>query len=110
MPNYRRNRLPGGTYFFTVNLLNRKSTLLTERINELREAVMAVRNQHPFYVDGWVVLPDHLHAIWTLPLGDDHYSERWRAIKLCRISTANVQPPKIVRKSYPTVLVDRTSR
>lgn len=81
MPNYRRNRVPGGTYFFTVNLLERKSLLLIEHIGELREAVRIVRAQQPFHIDSWVVLPDHMHAIWTLPSGDDRYSDRWRAIK-----------------------------
>ena len=81
MPNYRRNRIPGGTYFFTVNLLERKSTLLIEYIAELREAVRVVREKQPFHIDAWVVLPDHMHAIWTLPAGDDQYSNRWRAIK-----------------------------
>ncbi|WP_367155523.1 transposase [Methylomonas sp. HYX-M1] len=81
MPNYRRNRIPGGTYFFTVNLLERKSALLIEHIAELREAVRATRQQQPFHIDAWVVLPDHMHAIWTLPSGDDQYSNRWRAIK-----------------------------
>lgn len=50
MPNYRRNRIPGGTYFFTVNLLERKSTLLIEHIAALREAVLTVREKHPFYL------------------------------------------------------------
>lgn len=81
MPNYRRNRVPGGTYFFTVNLLDRKSALLTEHIAELREAVRSVRQRQPFHIDGWVVLPEHMHAIWTLPPGDADYSSRWRAIK-----------------------------
>jgi putative transposase len=81
MPNYRRNRILGGTYFFTVNLLERKSTLLIEHIAELREAVRVVREKQPFHIDAWVVLPDHMHAIWTLPPGDDQYSNRWRAIK-----------------------------
>jgi putative transposase len=81
MPNYRRNRISGGTYFFTVNLLERKSTLLIEHIAELREAVRLVREKQPFHIDAWVVLPDHMHAIWTLPSGDDQYSNRWRAIK-----------------------------
>jgi len=81
MPNYRRNRIPGGTYFFTVNLLERKSMLLIEHIAELREAVRVVREKQPFHIDAWVVLPDHMHAIWTLPAGDDQYSNRWRAIK-----------------------------
>ncbi len=81
MPNYRRNRIPGGTYFFTVNLLERKSHLLVEHIDELRMAVRTTRQKHSFHVDAWVVLPDHLHCIWTLPVGDDDYSTRWRAIK-----------------------------
>lgn len=81
MPNYRRNRVPGGTYFFTVNLLERKSTLLIGHIAELREAVRIVRKKQPFHIDAWVVLPDHMHTIWTLPPDDDRYSDRWRAIK-----------------------------
>lgn len=81
MPNYRRNRVPGGSYFFTVNLLERKSALLTEYIAELRESVRIVRKKQPFHIDAWVVLPDHMHAIWTLPSGDDSYSDRWRAVK-----------------------------
>lgn len=81
MPNYRRNRLPGGTYFFTVNLLERKSDLLVAHINELRAAVRKTRQLQPFHIDAWVVLPDHLHCIWTLPAGDDDYSSRWRLIK-----------------------------
>ncbi|NOT10267.1 MAG: transposase [Methylococcaceae bacterium] len=81
MPNYRRNRLPGGTYFFTVNLLDRKSHLLIKHINMLREGVRITKRKHPFHIDAWVVLPDHLHCIWTLPAGDDDYSGRWRAIK-----------------------------
>jgi putative transposase len=81
MPDYRRNRVPGGTYFFTVNLLDRRSALLTERIDALREAVRETRRQRPFHIDAWVVLPDHMHAIWTLPPGDDDYSGRWRSIK-----------------------------
>ncbi len=81
MPNYRRNRLPGGTYFFTVNLLDRKSQLLVVHINELRAAVRKIRQLQPFHIDAWVVLPDHLHCIWTLPAGDDDYSNRWRLIK-----------------------------
>ena len=81
MPNYRRNRIPGGTYFFTVNLLERKSHLLVEHIDELRTAVHTTRQKHSFHIDAWVVLPDHLHCIWTLPVSDDDFSNRWRAIK-----------------------------
>ena len=82
MPDYRRNRMPGGTYFFTVNLLERKSDLLVEYIDCLREAVRMVRFNQPFHIDAWVVLPDHMHCVWTLPDGDADYSSRWKAIKI----------------------------
>ena len=82
MPDYRRNRLPGGTYFFTVNLLDRHSSLLVEHIDTFREAVRQVRRRCPFHIDAWVVLPDHMHCIWTLPPGDSDYSGRWKAIKI----------------------------
>ena len=82
MPNYRRNRIPGGTYFFTVNLLERKSRLLIDNIDALRAAVRKVRATRPFHIDCWVVLPDHMHCIWTLPPGDVDYPSRWKAIKI----------------------------
>ena len=81
MPNYRRSRVPGGTYFFTVNLLDRNSRLLVDHVDVLREAVRTVRARAPFHIDAWVVLPEHLHCIWTLPPDDDDYSGRWRALK-----------------------------
>jgi len=67
MPDYRRHRVPGGTYFFTVNLLERGNTLLVDQVDALRDAVRKVRAARPFHIDAWVVLPDHIHAIWTLP-------------------------------------------
>ena len=82
MPDYRRNRVPGGTYFFTVNLLERRLSLLTDHIEALRAAVRRTRARHPFHIDGWVILPDHLHCVWTLPPGDADYSVRWKAIKI----------------------------
>jgi putative transposase len=78
MPDYRRFRVPGGTYFFTVNLLERRLDLLVRHIDVLREAVRMTRQQRPFHIDAWVVLPDHLHCIWTLPPGDDDFSNRWK--------------------------------
>jgi putative transposase len=84
VPDYRRARVPGGTYFFTVNLLERHpNDLLTRHVDILRDAVRRVRQRYPFHIDAWVLLPDHLHAIWTLPPGDDDYSGRWRFIKQC---------------------------
>lgn len=81
MTNYRRNFVPGGSFFFTVDLANRRSHLLMEKINLLREALRYVRAKHPFMLDAIVVLPDHLHAIWTLPLGDADSATRWRLLK-----------------------------
>ena len=81
MTDYRRYRLKGGTYFFTVNLLERKRCLLTEHIDVLGEAFRAVKSAHPFRTEAIVVLPEHLHAVWSLPEGDDDFSLRWRQIK-----------------------------
>ena len=81
MPNYRRDHTPGATWFFTVTLANRKSSLLLDQIGRLRESVRYVRRQWPFHIDAWVVLPEHMHAVWTLPEGDEDFSTRWRLIK-----------------------------
>lgn len=83
MPNYRRLWHPGGTYFFTVNLLQRQNNdLLTRHINLLREAVRQVRWHYPFHIHGWVVLPDHLHCVIELPPDDADFALRWRLIKM----------------------------
>jgi putative transposase len=81
MVRYRRNFLPGGSFFFTVNLAERQLRLLTEHIDLLRKAFRETRARFPFAVDAIVVLPDHLHAIWTLPDGDADFAVRWRLIK-----------------------------
>jgi putative transposase len=81
MPNYRRHRVPGGTYFFTVTLLDRQSRLLVERVDVLRQAVRQTRARRPFHIDAWVVLPEHMHCLWTLPEGDANFSARWQDIK-----------------------------
>jgi putative transposase len=81
MANYRRNFVPGGSYFFTVNLADRRLSLLTEHIDLLRAAFRGVRAQHPFEVEAAVVLPEHLHMIWSLPEGDADFAVRWRLIK-----------------------------
>jgi putative transposase len=82
MPNYRRAFIPGGTWFFTVNLLQRHGNdLLVREIDLLRNMVRQVRKRHPFYIDAWVVLPEHLHCVMTLPPGDSDFSLRWRLIK-----------------------------
>jgi len=81
MPNYRRAFVPGGCWFFTVNLLDRRQTLLVDHVVALREAVAATRQRYSFAIDAFVVLPDHLHSIWSLPPGDSDFSTRWRLIK-----------------------------
>jgi putative transposase len=82
MPDYRRYRVAGGTYFFTINLLERRSDLLIRHIEALREAVRRTRAERSFHIDSWVVLPDHLHCVLTLPPGDDDFSNRIKAIKI----------------------------
>lgn len=81
MSNYRRVRVPGGTYFFTVNLLERRRRLLVDRIGDLRAAFRAAQVARPFEVLAIVVLPDHLHCLWRLPPGDDDNANRWAQIK-----------------------------
>ena len=81
MPNYRRNSIPGGSYFFTLNLTDRRLRLLTDHVGLLRSAFRKTRAHHPFMIDAIVILPDHLHAIWTLPEADKDFATRWRLIK-----------------------------
>lgn len=82
MSRYIRSDTTGGTFFFTVNLAERKNNnLLIRHINLLRRAFRHVKNRHPFTVDAIVILPKHLHTIWTLPEHDNDYSMRWRLIK-----------------------------
>ncbi|MEM9262427.1 MAG: transposase [Pseudomonadota bacterium] len=81
MPEYRRWHKPGGVYFFTVNLADRRQRLLVEHIDRLRASIAKVRAAHPFEIEAAVILPDHLHMMWRLPEGDSDYSTRWRLIK-----------------------------
>ena len=81
MTAYRRNLVPGGSYFFTVNLADRRSRLLVDNIEVLRAAFRYTRRRYPFAIDAIAVLPDHLHAIWTLPEGDSNFAVRWQRIK-----------------------------
>jgi putative transposase len=76
MTNYRRNFTAGSSFFFTVNLAERRLRLLTEHVDELRSAFRETRRHHPFTIDTMVVLPDHLHAIWTMPEDDADFATR----------------------------------
>jgi putative transposase len=81
MVRYRRNFVPGGTYFFTVTLADRTSSALVHHVDALRKAFRIARHERPFTIDAIVILPEHLHAIWTLPSGDSDFSGRWKRIK-----------------------------
>jgi putative transposase len=81
MTRSRRNFVEGGSFFFTVNLADRRKRLLVQHIDVLRVAFREARQRHPFSIEAIVILPDHLHAIWTLPEGDRDFSVRWRLIK-----------------------------
>ena len=81
MSNYRRHYIPGGSWFFTVNLKNRQSDVLIRHVDLLRKATSFVKQRKPFHIDAWVILPDHMHCIWTLPANDSDFSGRWRDLK-----------------------------
>jgi putative transposase len=82
MPQYIRAEQLGGTFFFTV-VTHRRRKLFYEISNRriLNKVIMEVQSAHPFTIDAWVLLPEHLHCIWTLPEGDADFSKRWGLIK-----------------------------
>jgi putative transposase len=82
MPEYRRNKLQGGTYFFTVVTYQRRPILTGERERAiLHNAIIDVQNRFPFETIAICLLPEHIHCIWQLPENDDNYSVRWKEIK-----------------------------
>jgi putative transposase len=82
MPNYLRPKTAGGTFFFTVVTFERRKFLtLDSSRGILGLAIKEVQEQYPFSVEAWVLLADHLHAVWTLPEGDTDFSKRWGLIK-----------------------------
>jgi len=79
---YRRAKTPGATFFFTVATFRRRKILCEpDNVNLLRTAFKLMKTRHPFTIDAFVLLPEHLHCIWTLPPGDNKYSMRWNGIK-----------------------------
>lgn len=97
MSCYRRPDVTGATVFFTVALAMRGGTLLTDRVDLLRHALRQTMAERPFVVDAWVVLPDHMHTVWTMPAGDRDYGTRWRLIK----SRFSMELPKgLLRPSH----------
>jgi len=82
MPKYKRAYRKGGTFFFTLVTFNRRKFLTNPDCRQiLRNAVNFVRQDRPFTIDAWVLLPEHIHCVWTLPLNDTDYSTRWNLIK-----------------------------
>ncbi|KAF5429430.1 putative transposase [Candidatus Methanophagaceae archaeon] len=82
MSDYRRANVGGGTYFFTVVTFRKRKILCNDIVlNALRDAIRNTRMKHPFTIDAWVVLLDHLHCIWTLPPNDSAFAIRWAMIK-----------------------------
>jgi putative transposase len=94
MSSYRRAMAAGSSYFFTAVAYRRQSILCNEAIrNALRASIETVRVARPFVIDAWVLLPDHLHCVWTLPDGDADFSTRWMIINL---------PAWAQRRAHPT--------
>ncbi|MBI5582868.1 MAG: transposase [Deltaproteobacteria bacterium] len=96
---YRRARVAGGTYFFTVVTFQRRQILgVPEKIELLRSVIRKVKQGHPFTIDALVIMPDHIHTLWTLPDGDRDYPVRWNLIKRefsrqCRTESATPSSP-----------------
>ncbi len=78
---YRRSNIKGACYFFTINLANRKTRLLVEEFEILRNVINHVKQQHPFQLDAMVIMPEHFHMMMTLPENDNAYAKRIMLIK-----------------------------
>ncbi len=100
MPNYRRVWVPGGTYFFTVNLLDRTGSLLVEHVDALPSAFVETRRDRPLDLEAIVVLPEHLHCIWRLPTGDADNATRWRQIKARFSSALPASEPRSASRAH----------
>jgi putative transposase len=81
MPRYRRANIDGGTFFFTLTLADRSSNVLVREIERLREAYRLTQKRSPFETVAICIMPDHLHALWTLPEGDSDFASRWSYFK-----------------------------
>ena len=101
MTDYRRVWRAGATWFFTVNLADRSSSLLVDRIELLRDAFRYTLRRHPFRMDALCILPDHLHAVLTLPAQQSDFALRWRLIKTefsRRMPAREARSPSRIRK------------
>jgi len=106
---YRRSKVPGATYFFTVVTYRRRAFLCEpDSVALLREAFATVQHRYPFRMDAAVLLPDHLHCLWTLPPNDRDYSTRWMLIKSyfthrCAASLKIARSPPLRHKREQTI-------
>lgn len=101
MSHYRRAKIEGGTFFFTVALADRSGDLLIREIDRLRRVYRSVQESHSFETEAICILPDHLHAIWSLPPTDHDFATRWNLIKAGfsrGLPTAPRSDSKIVRR------------
>jgi putative transposase len=81
MSHYRRAKIEAGTFFFTVTLADRSSDALVRHIDRLRQVYQSIQKRYPFRSIAICVLPDHLHAIWSLPPADADYPLRWNRVR-----------------------------
>ena len=95
MSRYRRAKIEGGTFFFTLNLANRSDDLLTRHIDRLRHVYASVQKRRPFETVAICILPDHLHAIWSLPPGDADFATRWNLIKIAWMRQRMIRLPVV---------------
>jgi len=104
MPRYRRPPSLSRPIFFTLCLADRQSTALTDHVDLLRDAVRMVKRDRPFDILAFVVLPNHLHAVWTVPEDDPNYSQRWGRIKarFTRDLRVRLRRPGLGPEPFPT--------
>ncbi len=103
MSSYVRPKVPGACVFFTVNLVDRGADTLVRHVDLLRQAMAVTRAKRPFAIDAWVVLPDHMHCVWTLPEGDADFSGRMAAIKAqftAGLRRSGFRPTLLERNGY----------
>ena len=117
MPSYRRRNIAGGTYFFTVVTENRRGFLCTDPARSiLHDAIADCLRERPFDPVAIVLLPDHLHAIWTLPAGDADFSVRWARLfvraasgrQRYNVHQAFCIGKSVYRMAYPHCTVDQS--
>ena len=100
MATYRRSHATGASWFFTVATYRRRPMLTRpDVLSALRHAITQTRERHPFEIVAWVVLPDHMHALWTLPETDGSYAMRWALIKRLTAQAVRDAMPPVTSKS-----------